>query len=101
MAERALPNPYADYNRSLAEGYCDAAGALTAEFSQRLNNEIRELLQRMERGLKSADPRDGTAYTGWTGRRCSWGAGMRTVEGSHSSSFPELESARLPVAAPE
>lgn len=67
MAERALPNPYADYNRSLAEGYCDAAGALTAEFSQRLNSKIRELLQRMERGLKSADPRDGTAYTGWTG----------------------------------
>lgn len=29
MAERALPNPYADYNRSLAEGYCDAAGAVS------------------------------------------------------------------------
>nr|KAF6495583.1 LanC like 1 [Rousettus aegyptiacus] len=67
MAQRAFPNPYADYNKSLAEGYFDPAGRLTPEFSQRLNNKIRELLQQMERGLKSADPRDGTAYTGWTG----------------------------------
>ncbi|XP_060049955.1 glutathione S-transferase LANCL1 isoform X2 [Erinaceus europaeus] len=67
MAERAFPNPYADYNKSLAEGYFDAAGRLTPEFSQRLNNKIRELLQQMERGLKSADRRDGTVYTGWSG----------------------------------
>nr|KAF6336780.1 LanC like 1 [Myotis myotis] len=67
MAQRAFPNPYADYNKSLAEGYFDPEGRLTPEFSQRLNNKIRELLQQMERGLKSADHRDGTAYTGWTG----------------------------------
>uniref|UniRef100_A0A8C3F1J9 Glutathione S-transferase LANCL1 n=1 Tax=Corvus moneduloides TaxID=1196302 RepID=A0A8C3F1J9_CORMO len=67
MAQRALPNPYADYDKSLATGYFDAAGRLTPEFTQRLNNKIRELLQQMERGLKSADPHDCTAYTGWTG----------------------------------
>ncbi|NXY17334.1 LANC1 protein, partial [Atrichornis clamosus] len=67
MAQRALRNPYADYDKSLATGYFDAAGRLTPEFTQRLNNKIRELLQQMERGLKSADPHDCTAYTGWAG----------------------------------
>eukprot|EP00069_Balaena_mysticetus_P003619 bmy_16853T0 len=66
MAQRASPNPSADYNKSMAEGYSDSAG-MTTEFSQRLNNKIRELLQRMERNLKSADPRDSTVYTGWAG----------------------------------
>lgn len=67
MAQRAFPNPYADYNKSLAENYFDSTGRLTPEFSHRLTNKIRELLQQMERGLKSADPRDGTGYTGWAG----------------------------------
>ncbi|KAM6080275.1 glutathione S-transferase LANCL1 [Theristicus caerulescens] len=67
MAQRALPNPYADYDKSLATSYFDAAGRLTPEFTQRLNNKIRELLQQMERGLKSADPQDCTTYTGWAG----------------------------------
>ncbi|XP_064518033.1 glutathione S-transferase LANCL1 isoform X3 [Pseudopipra pipra] len=67
MAQRALPNPYADYDKSLATGYFDTAGRLTPEFTQRLNNKVRELLQQMERGLKSADPHDCTAYTGWAG----------------------------------
>ncbi|NWR21678.1 LANC1 protein, partial [Emberiza fucata] len=67
MAQRALPNPYADYDKSLATSYFDAAGRLTPEFTQRLNNKIRELLQQMEKGLRSADPHDCTAYTGWTG----------------------------------
>ncbi|KAB0396093.1 hypothetical protein E2I00_003679, partial [Balaenoptera physalus] len=65
-AQRASPNLSADYNKSLAEGYSDSAG-MTTEFSQRLNNKIRELLQRMERNLKSADPRDSTVHTGWAG----------------------------------
>uniref|UniRef100_A0A6I8N431 LanC like glutathione S-transferase 1 n=1 Tax=Ornithorhynchus anatinus TaxID=9258 RepID=A0A6I8N431_ORNAN len=69
MAQRALPNPYADYNKSLAAAFFDAAGRLTPEFSQRLNNKIRDLLQQMERGLKSADPRDCTVYTGWAANR--------------------------------
>ncbi|NXH16977.1 LANC1 protein, partial [Bucco capensis] len=67
MAKRALPNPYADYDKSLATSYFDDAGRLTPEFTQRVNNKIRELLQQMESGLKSADPRDCTAYTGWAG----------------------------------
>ena len=40
---------------------------LTAEFAQRLSGKISELLAVMENGLKSADPRDCTSYTGWTG----------------------------------
>uniref|UniRef100_A0A8C9FZD3 Glutathione S-transferase LANCL1 n=1 Tax=Pavo cristatus TaxID=9049 RepID=A0A8C9FZD3_PAVCR len=67
MAQRALPNPYADYDKSLGTAYFDASGRLTPEFTQRLNNKIRELLQQMERGLKAADPQDCTAYTGWAG----------------------------------
>lgn len=41
---------------------------LTPEFSQRLCCKIHELLSVMENGLKSADPRDCTSYTGWAGR---------------------------------
>lgn len=55
---------------------------LTPEFSQRLNNKIRELLQQMERGLKSADPRDSTVYTGWAGMKCWLGAGTSIGEES-------------------
>lgn len=40
---------------------------LTPEFSQRLRTTISELLAVMENGLRSADPRDCTAYTGWAG----------------------------------
>lgn len=29
MAQRAFPNPYADYNKSLAEGYFDPAGRVS------------------------------------------------------------------------
>lgn len=41
---------------------------LTPEFSQRLCCKIHELLSVMENGLKSADPRDCTSYTGWAGQ---------------------------------
>lgn len=40
---------------------------LTSEFAQRLSSKISELLAVMENGLKSADPRDCTSYTGWAG----------------------------------
>lgn len=40
---------------------------LTSEFAQRLSSKISELLAVMENGLKSADPRDCTIYTGWAG----------------------------------
>lgn len=42
---------------------------LTPEFSQRLCCKIHELLPVMENGLKSADPRDCTSYTGWAGEK--------------------------------
>ncbi|XP_068931323.1 glutathione S-transferase LANCL1 isoform X4 [Petaurus breviceps papuanus] len=67
MTERAFTNPYPDYSKSQTLGYFDASGRLTTEFSQRINNKIRELLQQMEIGLKSADRRDCTIYTGWAG----------------------------------
>lgn len=40
---------------------------LTAEFAQRLSSKISELLAVMENGLKTADQRDCTTYTGWAG----------------------------------
>lgn len=40
---------------------------LTPEFAQRLSSKVSELLAVMENGLKSADPRDCTSYTGWAG----------------------------------
>uniref|UniRef100_A0A663LY39 Uncharacterized protein n=1 Tax=Athene cunicularia TaxID=194338 RepID=A0A663LY39_ATHCN len=62
-------------------GFSFTLGGLTPEFTQRLNNKIRELLQQMERGLKSADPQDCTAYTGWAGReqkcKCEYNEGWK------------------------
>ena len=40
---------------------------ITSEFAQRLSGKINELLAVMENGLKSADPKDCTSYTGWAG----------------------------------
>ncbi|KAJ3584595.1 hypothetical protein NHX12_015090, partial [Muraenolepis orangiensis] len=40
---------------------------LTPEFSQRIRGKVCQLLEVMEDGLKSANPRDCTTYTGWTG----------------------------------
>nr|XP_060620855.1 glutathione S-transferase LANCL1-like [Anolis sagrei ordinatus] len=56
--------PAREGGRAPGEG---ALGQLTPEFTQHLNNKIRELLQQMERELKSADPGDCTGYTGWAG----------------------------------
>ncbi|XP_069472011.1 glutathione S-transferase LANCL1 isoform X2 [Ambystoma mexicanum] len=67
MSERAFQNPYPDFNPHQPSGHFDTAGRLTPEFTQRLQNKIWELLQQMEKGLKSADPGDGTVYTGWAG----------------------------------
>lgn len=36
MAQRALPNPYADYDKSLATGYFDAAGRVSGAGVRRL-----------------------------------------------------------------
>uniref|UniRef100_A0A8C6U1F3 Glutathione S-transferase LANCL1 n=1 Tax=Neogobius melanostomus TaxID=47308 RepID=A0A8C6U1F3_9GOBI len=69
MDTRALRNPYADYdgNPLSTQSLFDFQGRLTPEFSQRVSGKISELLAVMENGLKSADPRDCTAYTGWAG----------------------------------
>ncbi|CAG5934093.1 unnamed protein product [Menidia menidia] len=69
MDTRALKNPYADYDGSPAstQAFFDCQGKLTPEFAHRLSSSVSELLAVMENGLKSADPRDCTTYTGWAG----------------------------------
>ncbi|XP_022617270.1 lanC-like protein 1 [Seriola lalandi dorsalis] len=69
MDTRALKNPYPDYDGSPAstQAFFDYQGQLTSEFAQRLSSKVSELLAVMENGLKSADPRDCTSYTGWAG----------------------------------
>lgn len=68
MDVRAFPNPYMyhDYSKDASPPF-NAAGQLTADFVNRVNLKIKELLQLLENGLKSADPRDFTVYTGWSG----------------------------------
>lgn len=36
-------------------------------FARRVQTKIKDLLQQMEEGLRTADPHDCSAYTGWTG----------------------------------
>ncbi|KAK0150263.1 LanC-like protein 1 [Merluccius polli] len=69
MEARALKNPYPDYNGNPAstQSLFDSQGKLTPEFSQRIRGKVCQLLEVMEDGLKSANPRDCTSYTGWTG----------------------------------
>uniref|UniRef100_A0A3Q1GDQ9 Glutathione S-transferase LANCL1 n=1 Tax=Acanthochromis polyacanthus TaxID=80966 RepID=A0A3Q1GDQ9_9TELE len=69
MDTRALRNPYPDYDGSPAstQALFDIEGKLTSEFAQQLSSKICELLAVMENGLKSADPRNCTTYTGWAG----------------------------------
>ncbi|XP_043931270.1 glutathione S-transferase LANCL1-like [Protopterus annectens] len=69
MDQRAFPNPYKDYDGTAAsvQEFLDPTGKLSEAFTHRLSAKINELLQHMEVGLKTADPRDGTVYTGWAG----------------------------------
>ncbi|OXB59045.1 hypothetical protein ASZ78_006956 [Callipepla squamata] len=84
MEERAFANPYPDYQpqgASAAEAQRDRAlppaeeeplpfgadGKVSAQFTKRIQTKIKDLLQQMEEGLKTADPHDCSAYTGWTG----------------------------------
>lgn len=69
MDTRALRNPYPEYdgNPALTHALFDCQGKITSEFGQRLSSKVSELLAVMENGLKSADPRDCTSYTGWAG----------------------------------
>lgn len=41
---------------------------VSAAFQRRVQNKIKDLLQQMEEGLKTADPHDFSTYTGWTGQ---------------------------------
>ncbi|XP_074520605.1 glutathione S-transferase LANCL1 [Halichoeres trimaculatus] len=69
MDTRALKNPYHDYdgNPASTQALFDSQGKLSPEFAQRISSKVSELLAVMENGLKSADPRDCTSYTGWAG----------------------------------
>uniref|UniRef100_A0A8D3AFW1 Glutathione S-transferase LANCL1 n=2 Tax=Scophthalmus maximus TaxID=52904 RepID=A0A8D3AFW1_SCOMX len=69
MDTRALRNPYPDCDGSPAstQALFDSQGKLTSEFAQRLSGKVSELLALVEDGLRSADPRDCTIYTGWAG----------------------------------
>lgn len=40
---------------------------ITEAFQKKVQNKIKDLLQQMEEGLKTADPHDFSTYTGWTG----------------------------------
>lgn len=40
---------------------------MSAAFQKKVQNKIKDLLQQMEEGLKTADPHDFSTYTGWTG----------------------------------
>ncbi|XP_061442582.1 lanC-like protein 2 [Rhineura floridana] len=95
MEERAFNNPNADYqpqgaaaaasvaqpSPSDSEGkrsrssslqrddslLFDSDGKISPYFNKRITTKIKDLLQQMEEGLKTADPHDCSAYTGWTG----------------------------------
>uniref|UniRef100_UPI00398E4BB3 lanC-like protein 2 isoform X2 n=1 Tax=Pristiophorus japonicus TaxID=55135 RepID=UPI00398E4BB3 len=45
----------------------DAQGKINPAFIKRIQSKIKDLLIQMEEGLKTADPHDCCAYTGWTG----------------------------------
>ncbi|KAM4697595.1 glutathione S-transferase LANCL1 isoform 1-T3 [Rhinophrynus dorsalis] len=66
MEQRCFQNPFPDYSQQDSTAF-NSTGQLTSDFVHRLNSKIKELLQLMENGLRSADPRDFTVYTGWAG----------------------------------
>lgn len=45
---------------------------VSAAFQKKVQNKIKDLLQQMEEGLKTADPHDFSTYTGWTGLSPRW-----------------------------
>ncbi|XP_042569947.1 lanC-like protein 2 isoform X2 [Cyprinus carpio] len=45
----------------------DAGGKISDAFQKKVQSKIKDLLQQMEEGLKTADPHDFSTYTGWTG----------------------------------
>uniref|UniRef100_A0A3P9PCS3 LanC lantibiotic synthetase component C-like 2 (bacterial) n=1 Tax=Poecilia reticulata TaxID=8081 RepID=A0A3P9PCS3_POERE len=77
MEERSFPNQYPDWEQGLAvsnagaeldsDELLDAEGKVNAAFLRKVQSKIKDLLQQMEEGLKTADPHDFSTYTGWTG----------------------------------
>ncbi|XP_052029773.1 lanC-like protein 2 [Apodemus sylvaticus] len=91
MEERSFPNPFPDYDAAAsAAGFAAGSaeetgrvcplpttedpglpfhpnGKIVPNFIKRIQTKIKDLLQQMEEGLKTADPHDCSAYTGWTG----------------------------------
>ncbi|CAG12678.1 unnamed protein product [Tetraodon nigroviridis] len=75
MEERSFPNPYPDWEPQDPSADAadqrneplDAEGKMSPVFQKKVQNKIKDLLQQMEEGLKTADPHDFSAYTGWTG----------------------------------
>ncbi|KAK5850300.1 hypothetical protein PBY51_014561 [Eleginops maclovinus] len=74
--QRSFQNPNPDYSdqggsSSGAEGGgnepLDEEGKVSAFFQKKVQSKIKDLLQQMEEGLKTADPHDFSTYTGWTG----------------------------------
>ncbi|EDL88038.1 rCG52346, isoform CRA_b [Rattus norvegicus] len=91
MEERSFPNPFLDYEvAASATGFASGTaeetgrvcplpttedpglpfhpnGKIVPNLIKRIQTKIKDLLQQMEEGLKTADPHDCSAYTGWTG----------------------------------
>lgn len=77
MEERSFPNPYPDWDQGVLTANSEAdeqineqfdvEGKVSAAFQRKVQNKIKDLLQQMEEGLKTADPHDFSTYTGWTG----------------------------------
>ncbi|XP_007094861.2 lanC-like protein 2 [Panthera pardus] len=90
MEERAFTNPFPDYEAAASAVFAAGAaedtgcarpqpttdelglpfhndGKIIHNFTRRIQTKIKDLLQQMEEGLKTADPHDCSAYTGWTG----------------------------------
>uniref|UniRef100_A0A8P0S960 LanC like glutathione S-transferase 2 n=1 Tax=Canis lupus familiaris TaxID=9615 RepID=A0A8P0S960_CANLF len=61
------PAPGRHYPCSVVGGFDSLSFRIVQNFTKRIQTKIKDLLQQMEEGLKTADPHDCSAYTGWTG----------------------------------
>ncbi|XP_026861715.2 lanC-like protein 2 isoform X3 [Electrophorus electricus] len=78
MEERSFVNPFPDWDQGIlvssnsgansnSNDPFDSNGKFSEAFQKKVQNKIKDLLQQMEEGLKTADPHDFSTYTGWTG----------------------------------
>uniref|UniRef100_A0A3B5KMD7 Uncharacterized protein n=1 Tax=Xiphophorus couchianus TaxID=32473 RepID=A0A3B5KMD7_9TELE len=63
MEERSFPNQYPDWD----QGFAVSNAGAELDSDEKVQSKIKDLLQQMEEGLKTADPHDFSTYTGWTG----------------------------------